>query len=510
MIAATFVAARVPLPRQILVTAGFAVLADFLFHGHPVGLSLAIFVAVLGMAFVIMQELQLRHRAVIAAAVLWLGGCAALAEYVSVLSVVFALAGLVSLFVAPRYDWLFDTARWPRGALAFAVRAAPRLVHDLIAYRRLHRIARRRRPGIAWLRNWAVPLALSGVFLLLFARANPIIEDWLGWALGHDPSAVLDLRRILLWLATITGVWPFIRPRFDLPAASALLVPQPDRDTVAQLLDLLVGTPAILRALVAFNLIFAVQTGLDLAYLWGGRTLPDGLTYAQYAQRGAYPLVAAALLAGGFIIAALRTGADSARNPQVRGLILAWIAQTLMLLASSVWRTKLYVDAYSLTYMRAAALIWMLLVAAGIGWILVRILLDRPNGWLVRVNMLTAAAVLFASCFVDFGGAIAVHNVRYSRAVSGDGVPLDIGYLKEIGPAALPALMWYLDTAQPKGDDRWRVYEAITVLEDALAAMPQDWRGFSWRLHRLRDAVATPLDARPLDRADERRAASVP
>jgi hypothetical protein len=48
------------------------------------------------------------------------------------------------------------------------------------------------------------------------------------------------------------------------------------------------------------------------------------------------------------------------------------------------------------------------------------------------------------------------------------------------------------------------------VLEDALAAAPQDWRGFSWRLHRLRAAVATPLDARPLDRADERDAASVP
>ena len=49
-----------------------------------------------------------------------------------------------------------------------------------------------------------------------------------------------------------------------------------------------------------------MQTGLDLAYLWGGLALPDGMSHAEYAHRGAYPLVVTALLAAGFVLIAMR------------------------------------------------------------------------------------------------------------------------------------------------------------------------------------------------------------
>ena len=60
--------------------------------------------------------------------------------------------------------------------------------------------------------------------------------------------------------------------------------------------SLIFGRAAILRSLVVFNALFAVQTLLDVVYLWGGVRLPDGLSYADYAHRGAYPLIATALL----------------------------------------------------------------------------------------------------------------------------------------------------------------------------------------------------------------------
>ena len=44
-----------------------------------------------------------------------------------------------------------------------------------------------------------------------------------------------------------------------------------------------------------FNALFAVQSVSDLAYLWGGMRLPEGLSYADYAHRGAYPLIVTAL-----------------------------------------------------------------------------------------------------------------------------------------------------------------------------------------------------------------------
>ena len=68
-----------------------------------------------------------------------------------------------------------------------------------------------------------------------------------------------------------------------------------------------------------FNALFAVQTVLDLTYLWGGVALPDGMTYATYAHRGAYPLIVTALLAAGFVLvddaAGQRHGALAAVPP---------------------------------------------------------------------------------------------------------------------------------------------------------------------------------------------------
>ena len=65
-----------------------------------------------------------------------------------------------------------------------------------------------------------------------------------------------------------------------------------------------------------FQAVFALQNGLDLAFLWSGAPLPDGMTLAEYAHRGAYPLIATALLAGLFVLVTLRPGAPTRRNPR--------------------------------------------------------------------------------------------------------------------------------------------------------------------------------------------------
>ena len=55
-------------------------------------------------------------------------------------------------------------------------------------------------------------------------------------------------------------------------------------------------------------MLFAVQTNLDVTFLWGNAALPADITYAAYAHRGAYPLILTALLAAGFVLVAMRPG----------------------------------------------------------------------------------------------------------------------------------------------------------------------------------------------------------
>ena len=49
-------------------------------------------------------------------------------------------------------------------------------------------------------------------------------------------------------------------------------------------MDHLFGEKAVTRPLILFNALFALQSGLDLLYLWGGANLPGGMSHAEYAH----------------------------------------------------------------------------------------------------------------------------------------------------------------------------------------------------------------------------------
>jgi hypothetical protein len=256
-----------------------------------------------------------------------------------------------------------------------------------------------------------------------------------------------------------------------------------------------------------FNLIFAVQTVLDLVYLWGGVfggevTLPNGMSWAEYAQRGAYPLLVSALLAGAFVLITFRPGDHTERMKWARRLVYLWLAQNVLLVAASVGRLAMYVDVYSLTRLRLAAAIWMALVAMGLVWVIVRIVTGRTNRWLVNINAGTAAAAVFVCLFVNFDGMIAGFNVRHCQEIDPDKpAVLDVAYLEQLGVDALPALKWY--TAQRPGIDRHekhaanfdRAVEAAQRLEQRIADELANWRGWTWRRARIASAVG--LEAEP-------------
>ena len=196
-------------------------------------------------------------------------------------------------------------------------------------------------------------------------------------------------------------------------AAAATIEPVPDESsspTEGNLLDFF-GTATILRSLILFNLLFAVQTVLDVIYLWGNAALPADITYAAYAHRGAYPLIVTALLAAGFVLIAMKPGGPAERSPVIRPLVYLWVAQNVMLVISSILRLDLYVQIYLLTYWRIAAFVWMLLVAIGLVLIVARIALRRSDEWLIRANLITLISTLYICSLVNFAAIIADYNV---------------------------------------------------------------------------------------------------
>lgn len=277
-----------------------------------------------------------------------------------------------------------------------------------------------------------LPLVGGAVFLTLFALANPVISHALA-RLSSPQFSLIDLFRGIVWLVLLVIVWATLRPR-----RLTVFFTDVKREGIAALPGVTVGSVTL--ALMTFNALFALQNGLDFAFLWSGAPLPDGMTLAQYAHRGAYPLIATALLAGLFVLVCLRPGSDTAKAPLIRWMVVLWVMQNVFLVASSMLRTIDYIEVFSLTRLRIAALIWMALVAVGLVLILWRMLRGKSGAWLINANALTAGLVLAACCTVDLGSVAAAWNVRHAKEVGGRGAKLDVCYLAELGPSAYVSL----------------------------------------------------------------------
>jgi hypothetical protein len=297
---------------------------------------------------------------------------------------------------------------------------------------------RRRRPAarISLRRSMPVlglPLVGSAVILALFSAANPILEQLL--LSIHLPEIDFsNVARMMLWLALLTMSWSLLRPRLPRRLLATF-------DGSGDLALPGVSVSSVTLSLIAFNMLFALQNTMDLAWLWGLMPLPEGMTLAQYAHRGAYPLIATALLAALFVLVTLRPGSTTARVPAIRSLVVLWIGQNLFLVASSILRTLDYVEAYSLTRLRISALVWMGLVGLGFVLICWRMLRGRSAGWLINVNLAAAGALLTGCCFVDLGAVAAQWNVRHAREVDGNGADIDLCYLGDLdGSALLPLI----------------------------------------------------------------------
>ncbi len=411
--------------RPMVLLAVLVLFADFLFFDERIGLSLAIFAIALIAAIWVQTDTRPDWRVLTALVVSVLP----VIVHVQLLSVMILLAGVLAVAVRAglqETDWGKVAAAAIRVSIFGPIWSAIDGTDHL-----LRRSVFSPRKDVASLRRgWLLPLLLGAVFIALITNANPVLQD-----LWHE-VARLDFHLLTLvqhsafWAVVAVLIWPLmtmVRRRAEyLAPLPSVTVPS------VQSARFGINPASIANSLALFNLIFAVQSGLDLTYLWGGADLPAGLSHAQYAHRGAYPLLATALLAGAFVLIS-RPYTDG--RPLLRALLLLWIGQNLLLVLSSIYRLDLYIDAYGLTYLRIRAGIWMVLVAAGLALTAWQLWRGKSNLWLLKCNTVLLAGVLYLCCFVNFAHLIAEQNLSRDTTTRA----LDRRYLCALGPMAAAA-----------------------------------------------------------------------
>jgi Domain of unknown function (DUF4173) len=389
-----------------------ALVADVLFYGQRVGLSLGIYAVAIAMALYVVTG----HRNRASVVILMLTTLPVI-EDANPLSVVILTLGLIVFTLRAHHGPGMAWADVPGGVVAFVVQFLPRAAID--TPKALYDVRQHLPKRPAYLRrNWAMPLGLGLCFGILLTLSNPILQTLAEGLLTIDLAPGAAGRHAAFCIAMAAAVVPF------------LATPRPRRAGAQVTVNfgrLGINATSVRNALILFNVLFAVQTTLDLTYLWAGATLPAGMTPATYAHRGAYPLLVTALLAGVFALISRPFA-----HGRLRILLLAWLAQNVVLVVSALYRLDLYVQAFGLTYLRLSAGIWMALVAAGLGLTAWQILRQRSNAWLLVRCALLGLGTLYICAFINFAHIIA--SVNLQRPVR------DHAYLCSLGPNAAAAI----------------------------------------------------------------------
>jgi hypothetical protein len=461
---------------KVALALGLVAAADRLFYPANVlpGLGIGLYALALAGAAVAVHPALRRSRTALC---LWLlAFLFALLQVETVSLLAFVLFGLALALavMACRAGGRPDAWPWIQRLVPGALYA---WVKPLLDLRRLWRASPGRPVKLGALGQAVLlPLVGGAVFLLLFTLANPVIQTTLAALAWPD----IDLIRVAIWGFAFVLAWCVLRPPFRRR-------PRLARPTTTWT-PAVASNATILMSLAVFNAVFALENGLDLAFLWSGAPLPGKVTMADYAHQGAFSLIVAALLVAGFVLAALDPRSPTARVRGVRTLVVLWIAQTVFLVASCILRTWDYVQSYSLTGLRIWALAWMGLVGVGLVLVCWRLLRGRSSAWLINGNLAAAGVALAVLSVVDVNAVSAEWNVRNAREVGGHGVQLDVCFLQQQGQSALVPLAELLGRPLP---EPLRARAASVLAQDLKAEGQEEfeWRSWTWRRARRMERV---------------------
>ena len=228
-------------------------------------------------------------------------------------------------------------------------------------------------------------------------------------------------------------------------------------------------------------------------YLFGGAEhvlQTAGLTYAEYARRGFFELVAVCALALPLLVLVVSgTRVDSPSQRRVhRVLVGVLITLLLLMMASALRRMWLYQAEYGWTLARVHATALMLWIGGSILWFAATALRGAPERFTLG-SIAGGLAVL--GVLVVANPAAAIMRANAERVSSGK--DFDGTHAAEIGIDGLPALLEVLPRVAPALDEPERCAIRRTIQRsldaDARGGRGRDWRVLNLARLRAREAL---------------------
>lgn len=158
---------------------------------------------------------------------------------------------------------------------------------------------------------------------------------------------------------------------------------------------------------------------IDATYLWIRETLPEGISYSEYAIDGTIWLTVALALTS-LVLGVIFAGKLNfhARTGQLRFLAWLWTAQNLLLAGFAYHRLLIYIGFNGLTRWRTVGAFGITLVIVGLSLVARKIQRKKSFLWMVRRQLAVFALVLFA--LLVFPLDYVAHTVNTRQVLAGE------------------------------------------------------------------------------------------
>lgn len=207
------------------------------------------------------------------------------------------------------------------------------------------------------------------------------------------------------------------------------------------------------------TLVYAVFCVIQVVYLFanGLLVLPDGFTFAEYARRGFFELLAVAVINVALMVFCRELFQES---KLLRLIITIMTVCTYIMIASATYRMLLYIGAYHLTFLRVFVLLSLLIISLVLAGVILSEYNQRFPLFKYCVAVVSVCYILFSLSKPDY--FIAQYLIDHTEILNYE----DLSYLTnnlslDAAPAILPVLedehRWTLDKSETD-DYRENVY----------------------------------------------------
>ena len=332
----------------------------------------------------------------------------------------------LGLWKAGVMDYVAGVVRLGTGAVG----GAPVLLFSEIDWRTLPDdtpMRRLRGPALGLLAALPITVVFGGLLMDADPVFNRILSDHLALRLDTVAEHLLAMLRWGWVAAGVIGVTVWARS-----ALPTVPVPSPGHGRL--------GLGEVGTVLAVVDLLFASFVLVQFRVLFGGAAFVQavsGLSYAEYARSGFFQLVTVAALSLPLLLAAdwLLGDDERAAHRRFRGLALLMLLLLDVMLASALYRMRLYTAGYGLTELRfytTAFMGWLVLV---FGWFAATVLRGRRARF---ASGAVAAAALMLGALNLLNPDALIARTNLARLAAGREVDAD--YIAGLSADALPAI----------------------------------------------------------------------